>query len=72
VSISSPERRGFPIDCERVCDQCGHGEGLHTEGADVECVACAERGEGADCPTFDGVGAAWPSRRPEVASAGWR
>ena len=74
MTIPIRERRSFLIDCEPVCDWCGHGQGLHADGADVECVACVERGEGRDCPSFAGVGAGWLAPRrsdPALMSGRW-
>ena len=47
------------IQSEPVCDRCGHGQGLHAEEADVECVVCIELSEGHDCPGFSALTTAW-------------
>ena len=60
-------RRDFRVQSEPVCDRCGHGQGLHVESADVECVVCVEQGEGMDCSSFRSLGSAW---RPSSAGVG--
>ena len=57
-----PNRPELLVRSEPVCDQCGHGQGLHVEAADVECVVCVENGEGMDCPSFMSVGSPWGAR----------
>lgn len=44
------------VQSEPVCDRCGHGQGLHAEAADVECIVCVDLGEGVDCPSFASLG----------------
>lgn len=82
MTIPISERSGFLIDSDPVCDRCGHGKGLHADAADVECVACVERGESLDCDGFAAVGLPWrlaPAHtgarlggRSPVPLAGWR
>jgi hypothetical protein len=54
---------------EPVCDRCGHGQGLHVDSVDVECVACVELGEAMDCPSFSAADSGWPRRVGRIASA---
>ena len=52
VDIVIAEPREVRVQSEPVCDLCGHGQGLHAEAADVECIVCIERGDEHDCPSF--------------------
>lgn len=60
--MHSAQVRSFFVDYEPVCDGCGHGMGLHAERADVECIACVERGDGVDCASYASSGVAPPWR----------
>ena len=72
MTIPIGESRSFLIACEPVCDRCGHGQGLHADAADVECIACVERGDDRDCPSFVGVGSGWIVPRHPEPVYGWR
>lgn len=62
------DRRELLARSEPVCDRCGHGQGLHVESADVECVVCVELGEGLDCPSFSSLGSRWGARPGSMPS----
>jgi hypothetical protein len=63
------DRPALVDQSEPVCNRCGHGQGLHAESSDVECVACIERGEALDCPSFSAVAAGWGTgSRPRTSA----
>ena len=59
MPILTSDRPELLAQSEPVCDRCGHGQGLHVESADVECVVCIELGDGHDCPSFSALTTVW-------------